>query len=291
VRNRPAGRRAVPSADGGDPDVPDGITPLLIATISGHEDVALYLLENGADPNAADGTGATALHYSVFNGMALIGAVSTKLAVNNYVFRPDMVRLVKALLAHGANPNPRLVREPRLPGTTPRFSLIGSTPFLFATASGNLSLMRTLIDAGSDPMLGTNENTTPLMVAAGLGNFEDPTEDQKKMGLEASKMLVELGADVNAHDAYNWTALHGAAYTGADAIVQFLVDKGAKLDVKDRFGQTPYSIAVGQIGKYILDFQKKPFGPHASTANLLLKLDTNPTFAEILKHSEDAAVR
>jgi ankyrin repeat protein len=162
---------------------------------------------------------------------------------------------------------------------------------LFATASGNLSLMRILIDAGADPMLGTNENTTPLMVAAGLGNFEDPTEDQKRAGLEAAKLLVELGADVNAHDAYNWTALHGAAYTGADAILQFLVDKGAKLDVKDRFGQTPYSIAVGQIGKYILDFQKKPFGPHASTAKLLLKLGANPSFAEVLEHSEGAAVR
>jgi ankyrin repeat protein len=290
LRNRPAGRRAAPSPDDGDPDVPDGITPLLIATVSGHEDVALFLLENGADPNAADGTGATALHYSILNGMAMIGAVSTKLAVNNYVFRPNMVTLIKALLSRDAKPNPRLVREPRLPGTTPRFSLIGSTPFLFATASGDLDLMRLLIRSGADPMLGTNEGTTPLMVASGLGNFEDPTEDQKKMGLEAAKMLVGLGADVNARDAYNWTALHGAAYTGADSIAQFLVEKGAKLNIKDRFGQTPYSIAAGQIGKYILDFQKKPFGPHPSTIALLLKLGADPTVAEILEHSEGAAV-
>jgi ankyrin repeat protein len=266
------------------------MTSLLMATVSGHEDAALLLLENGADPNAADGTGATALHYSVLDGMSMIGAVSTKLAVNNYVFRPNMITLIKALLAHGAKPNPRLVREPRLPGTTPRFSLIGSTPFLFAVASGDLDLMRLLIAAGADPMLGTNENTTPLMVAAGLGNFEDPTEDQKNMDLEAARMLVSLGADVNAHDTYNWTALHGAAYIGADAIVQFLVDKGAKLNVKDRFGQTPYSIASGQIGKYILDFQKKPFGPHPSTIALLQKLGADPTYSEVLEHSEGAAV-
>ena len=289
LKNRPAGRRAVASDDG-DPEVPDGMTPLLMATVSGHEDVALLLLENGADPNAADGTGATALHYSILDGMAMIGAVSTKLAVNNYVFRPNMMTLIKALLAHGAKPNPRLVREPRLPGTTPRFSLIGSTPFMFAVASGDIELMKLLIQAGADPLMGTTEGTTPLMVAAGLGNFEDPTEDQKKMGLEAAKMLVALGADVNARDSYNWTALHGAAYTGADSIVQFLVETGATLNVKDRFGQTPFSIASGQIGKYILDFQKKPFGPHPSTIALLRKLGADPNFAEILEHSEGAAV-
>src|SRR5437870_5038671 len=101
LKNRPAGRRAVASDDG-DPDVPDGMTPLLMATVSGHEDVALLLLENGADPNAADGTGATALHYSILDGMSMIGAVSTKLAVNNYVFRPNMITLIKALLSHSA---------------------------------------------------------------------------------------------------------------------------------------------------------------------------------------------
>jgi ankyrin repeat protein len=290
LKDRPAGRRAAPAADDSDPGVPDGITPLIMATVSGHEDVALLLLESGADPNAADGTGATALHYSILDGMAMIGAVSTKLAVNNYVFRPNMVALVKSLLSHGAKPNSRLVREPRLPGTTPRFSLIGSTPFLFAVASGDLDLMHLLISAGADPMLGTSEGTTPLMVAAGLGNFEDPTEDQKTMDLEAAKILVALGADVNARDSYNWSALHGAAYTGADAIVQFLVDKGAKLNVKDRFGQTPYSIASGQIGKYILDFQKKPFGPHPTTIELLLKLGADANAAEILEHSEGSSV-
>ena len=141
-----------------------------------------------------------------------------------------------------------------------------------------------------DPLLGTTEGTTPLMVAAGLGNFEDPTDEQKRMGLEAAKMLVTLGADVNARDSYNWTALHGAAYTGADGIVQFLVEKGAKLDVKDRFGQTPFSIASGQIGKYILDFQKKPFGPHPSTIALLRKLGADPNAAEVLQDSEGSAV-
>ena len=99
-----------------------------------------------------------------------------------------------------------------------------------------------------------------------------------------------VAAVVNAVDDYGWTALHGAAYTGADDTVQFLVDRGAKLNVKDMYGQTPYSIAAGQIGAFIVDFQKKPFGPHPSTMNLLRKLGADPFFADVLKESEGAPV-
>jgi ankyrin repeat protein len=266
------------------------MTPLLLATASGHEDLGLFLLENGANPNAADGTGATALHHAMLKGMALIGAVSTRLAVNNYVFRPNMVKLINALLARGADPNARLAKDPRLPGNTPRFSLIGATPFMFATASGDIPLMRLLMQSGANPLLPTKENTTPLMVAAGLGNNEDPTEGQKKTALEAARILVDLGADVNAVGENGWTALHGAAYTGADDMAQFLVEKGARMDVKDIFGQTPFSIAAGQIGARIVEFQKKPFGPHPSTANLLRKLGADPFFAEVLADSAGAPV-
>jgi uncharacterized protein len=206
------------------------------------------------------------------------------------VFRPNMDRLVTELLTRGANPNARLVRDPRLPGTTPRFTLVGATPFLFATATGDLELMRLLLKSGADPAIATKENVTALMVAAGLGNNEDPTEEQKRTALEAAKMLVELGANVNAVGENGWTALHGSAYIGADAIAQFLVEKGAKMDVKDVFGQTPYSIASGQIGAGIVEFQKKPFGPHPSTANLLRKLGADPLYAEVLKNSEGAPV-
>ena len=279
IRAETAGRRGVGP-------VPDGMNPLLMATASGHEDLALLLLESDADPNAADGTGATTLHHALLKGMGLLGAVSTSLSVNTYVFRPNMVRLVHAVLARGGDPNARMLRDPRLPGNTPRFSLVGATPFFFATSTGDIDLMRFLIESGADPMLATERNITSLMVAAGLGNKEDPTEERKKLALEAAAMLVELGADVNAVGENNWTALHGAAYTGADRMTQFLVDRGAKLDVEDAFGQTPYSIAAGQIGAFVVEFQKKPFGPHPSTANLLRELGADPYAARVLEHSE-----
>ncbi len=268
--------------------VPDGMNPLLMATASGHEELALFLLDQGADPDAADGTGATALHHALLKGMALVGAVSTSLSVNNYVFRPNMVRLVHAVLARGGDPNARMLRDPRLPGNTPRFSLVGATPFFFATSTGDIDLMRFLIESGADPMLATQRNITPLMVAAGLGNKEDPTEERKMMALEAARMLIELGANVNAVGENDWTALHGAAYTGADAMSQLLVEEGAELDVEDAFGQTPYSIAAGQVGAFIVEFQKKPFGPHPSTANLLLELGADPYAARVVEHVEGA---
>lgn len=270
---------------------PDGLTPLLMASASGHEALSLYLLENGANPNAADSNGATALHYALMKGMALITAVPTHLAVDAYVFRPNMLELIRALLARGANPNARMVQDPRLPGSTPRFSLIGATPFFVATATGDLSLMRFLVSKGADPLLATTNNTTALMVAAGLGNFEDRTTEEKKSALEAAKMLLEWGADVNAVGENGWTALHGAAYTGEDAIAQFLVENGARMDVKDVFEQTPLSIARGEIGAKVLDFTKKPFGPHPSTANLLLRLGATPSSAAVSQRTDGSGTK
>ncbi len=89
-------------------------------------------------------------------------------------------------------------------------------------------------------------------------------------------MLVEKGADVNAVGENGWTPLHGAAYSGADEIVQFLVDSGATLDLIDGYLQTPWSIAEGIIGAGFVAFSKKPSGPHPSTAKLLLELGSDP---------------
>ena len=188
-----------------------------------------------------------------------------------------MRKLVEALLAREANPNARLVKALRMPGTSgPRFNMIGATPFLLATASLDIDLMRLLVENGASALLGTEEKVTPLMVAAGLGSFYDRTEDDKKVALEVAKLTIELGGDVNAVGESGWTALHGATYGGNDAIVQLLVDKGAKLDIKDEWEQTPLSIAQGLISSLILNFTKKSYGPHTSTANLLLKLGATP---------------
>ena len=150
--------------------------------------------------------------------------------------------------------------------------MVGATPFWLAAAVGDVGIMRVLADSGADPLLATEENVTPLMVAAGLGrrvaNVMDRTAEEERSALEAVKLIVELGADVNASSETGLTALHGAAYTGANAIIQFLVEKGAKVDVKDKFGQTPLSIAE-KIYPEELPGKFRPEVVRESTANLL----------------------
>ncbi|MSO19856.1 MAG: hypothetical protein EXQ56_05220 [Acidobacteria bacterium] len=254
-------------------------TALVVATARGREAFALFLLEQGADPNAADKDGLTAMHYALLEGMANISAVPGHLAVASFMFRPSMKTLLTALLDRGGNINARVKTDPVLPGSTPRFGMAGATPFFLAVGTGEIELVRYLLDRGADPKIATTQNTTALMVAAGLGNFEDRTARQDAESLAIAKLLLDLGADVNAVGENGWTALHGAAYTGTEAIIRFLVERGARMDVRDVFEQTPLSIAQGLIGIKVANFTKKPFGPHPSAAGLLLSLGASPTAA------------
>lgn len=256
-----------------------GMTPLLLAAASGHEALALYLLERGADPRAVDANGTTALHFAFLKGLAYLGGSYSHLGANAYLFRPHMMDLARALITRGVDVNAQITKDARLPrGSSPRFSLAGATPFMLATASMDVPLMKYLLANGADPNRGMSNNTTPLMVVAGLGylDVQDRTQQQWASALEAVKLLVELGADVNAVGDNGFTALHGAAYVGAGDIIRYLVSKGAKLEVMDKFGQTPLSIAEGIITTGIVDFSKKPHGPHKPTADLLLSLGAVP---------------
>jgi len=103
---------------------------LVVAAASGREEFSIFLLENGADPNAADVYGVTALHYAIRRCIAGIDSVSI-------VFRPyqeippNMSRLVKALLAHGAKPNAQVAKDFPPYSRSPyalQTSLVGVTP-------------------------------------------------------------------------------------------------------------------------------------------------------------------
>ena len=251
---------------------PDGMSPLVMASASGHQEPSLFLLDQGANPNASDEYGTTALHYALQRGMSTLTRVELSY-FNAHLYRPNMAELVKALLAHGADPNTRLLKTQRFGNLGILVRLEGATPFLLAATVGDVDLMRVLVEGGADPLLVTDENVSGLMVAAGLGRTWDRTDDEEKGTLEAVKLAVQLGADVNAVSVNGQTSLQAAARIGADHIVQFLVEEGAALEAPDTWGQTPLSIAEGIVlDSLSVNFELKPFTVHQSTADLLRKL-------------------
>jgi ankyrin repeat protein len=210
---------------------PGGSSALLIATASAQEATALLLLEKGADANLADSNGYTPLHAVVWKATAKVGLV-----------RPNgSSALVTALVAHGANPNVQIARDPPpLPGSYIYTSgLTGATPLWLAAKAADRAVMRALVTGGADLELRNKAGSTPLMVAAGLGQTQGPGGVPESRLLDAVKVAVELGADLNAVNDVGQTAVHGAAAAGFNTIIQFLADSGATLDVKDKRGQTP----------------------------------------------------
>jgi ankyrin repeat protein len=227
----------------------DGTTPLLIATHQGHWELAHFLLARGADPNLDGGAGFLPLHWASgawWNGMYGAEGGKPERYKRRAALGPGKLELVKDLLAHGANPNARLVKVPPQVADAHLFMpAAGTTPIVLAAQAGDSGVMRALLEAGADPLLHDNKKTTPLMVAAGYGRnhpFNGTTEDG---ALEAAKLALEKGNDINAVNDAGETALHAAAYWGKDSMVQFLVDHGANVNAVNKIGQTPLTIAEG----------------------------------------------
>ena len=264
----------------------DGITPLINAIINGHFDVAGALLEKGADANIADSTGRTALYAAVdMNTVPASNRPGPK-TVENQMSGMD---LIGALIDHGANLNARLKKQPPYRTKVDRGNDTmlgaGTTPFLRAARAGDAPAMRLLLKRGADPKLATGSDVpadvsqpvrrapggiNPLMAAAGLGAKEEDTVGRKKTdadSIEAIKVCLEGGVDINAQDGRGQTALYGAALQGYDEVVRFLLSKGAKVDIKDQRGFTALDAAEGKAGGF--GFGGGAANPHPSTAKIL----------------------
>jgi ankyrin repeat protein len=242
----------------------DGTSPLVLATQNGQWELGAFLIDRGADVNASK-QGWTALHQISRIRRTNIGVLPPPVGTGDI----SSLDLIKKLLAKGANVNAKMTRDFR-DGYRNRLNRVGATPFLLASKNDDTELMKVLLAAGADPLMPNADNTTPLMVAAGV-DLWNPGEDggtlpgDEPEALEAVKMLVQLGNDVNATNDRGETALHGAAYRGSNIIVQYLVEKGAKLDVRSNQGWTPWTIANGVF--YTLFFKEQ-----RSTADYLAKL-------------------
>ncbi len=226
----------------------NGESPLLVAINNGQTELAQVLLEQGADPNATDGFGRAPL-WSAVDYRNLDAAEGSG---TNGVNREPVLPLIRMLLDRGANPNVQTKVEPpsrrwMMPfGARQWVNPAGQTPFVRAALAGDVAVMRLLLEHRADPNIPTLAGVTALMSAAGIGWVPRQTYTEPKESiLEAVRLCIENGSDVNAANSKGFTALHGAAYRGLDDVVQFLVQKGARLDAKDSEGRTPAVFAEG----------------------------------------------
>jgi len=234
-----AGRRALSAT------ASDGATPLLVATMRGQVPLALFLLEQGADPNAAD-AGLTPLHWAAAtweNGTAnpVYGFDEPMAGISD---RQAKLQLVRSLLAHGADPNARMTRaKPAFAGGYT--DVVGATPFLLASSVDDVEMMRLLLAAGADPKLMTATNATTVMAAAALNHAVGESAVTEQQAIAAVKLLLDLGLSAGGVTTFNENALFGPAYRGWNALLELLIEKGAEVNVESKAGVTPWLAASG----------------------------------------------
>jgi ankyrin repeat protein len=229
-----------------------GTNALMLAVQNGHFELAIALVDAGADPNDVR-TGFSPLHNLTWVRRPDNSDISDP-ATPAGSGSLTSLQFVRELVKRGANVNLRLPKgTPKAPQTSSRIDAEGATPFLFAADRSDAALMKLLLELGADPMMPNDTKTTPLMAAAGLGTTE-PLEEagEETEALEAVKMLLDLGADINAVDDNGDTAMHGAAYGAYPKVVNLLAERGADPQIwkeRNKFGRTPLFIAEGYHGR------------------------------------------
>jgi ankyrin repeat protein len=220
-----------------------GTSPLILAVENGHFELAAVLLDAGADPNGKQ-VGYTALHAITWVRKPIRGdGDPPPIGSGNLT----SLELVRKLVACGADVN---ARHTNRKSAAKGLDRTDATPFLLAAETADIPLMKLLLERGADPSLTNADQSTALLAASGvgvLGDGDDAAATEEEV-IEVVRMLLDLGADINAVDRNGNSAMHGAAYASWDKLVRFLSDRGASVRVwnqKSKRGWTPLMIAQG----------------------------------------------
>jgi ankyrin repeat protein len=208
-----------------------GWTPLLTAVNNRNYKVAQLLIERGADVNKANKGGWTPLYLATDNRNIEGGDYPVPKA------DLDHLDIITLMLEKGANPNLKVKDNTltRTIFTMQWFFEDGATPFIRAAQSSDTELMQLLLEHGADPKAATANLDNALTASGGIGWVEGVTyERSKQSNYDAMKMLLDLGLDPNHQNAEGRSALMGAAMKGRSEVIELLVDRGAKLELKDK---------------------------------------------------------
>ena len=230
----------------------NGIRPLLMSLLNGHLDVAHVLVDAGADRDADDFWGRTPLWAAVEHRNLDMNNRDQDDPRDNGIDREPYYDFITYLLDEGVDVNAQTREVPPQRrfiyslGDVSWVDFTGQTAFLRAALSGDTSIMRLLLAHGADPNISTFAGTTPLMAAAGVNWVVAQTYTESiEARLEAVRLCLELGNDINATNSMGLSALLGAVNRGSNDIIRYLAEQGADLYVVDVEGRDAMRWAEG----------------------------------------------
>jgi ankyrin repeat protein len=255
---------------------PEGVTPLITALFNTHFDVAKYLIEKGANIDKWDWWGRSPLYLAVdYNTLPHGG-------------RPDQpaldatlpIDIVRMLLEKGANPNLQLKLFPPYRATgadrgVDGMLTVGTTPLLRAAKAQDAASIQLLLAHGAIVDLPNNQGMTPMVAASGMGSVDADTRgsyyatDIQERAIASLDSLLAHGGELNGRAGrLSQAPLHGAAFWGWNKVVDYVLSKGADINVKDSRGYTAVDYAMGRAGGNSRGGQR--IDVHKDTADLLI---------------------
>ncbi len=268
-------------SSGADPNIvdPDQYSPLVLALINGHFDVAGALIDAGANLDMQDKVGRTALWAAVD---AHTMPSSNRPAPRETDDALSSMEIITKLLDRGARVDVALRAQvpyrTKLDRGGDGVLGAGTTPLLRAARAGDVPVIKMLLAKGANPRAVTSRgNVNAIMMAANVSaREEDMTGRNKtqKEAIESIGLLLAAGTDINGVDTQGRTAAHGAALWGMTDVVRFLHENGLKLDIKDKRGYTALDTALGLAGGF--GFGGSAGVAHEETAKVIRELGGIP---------------